>query len=475
MATISYCDVPLLIPDDDVLDWMSRRYPIGSLYVPPIDFSPKLPHVRRLGPVINQLYWPIGASRWGEFAGLADDNSVADIVEAAKTKRLAGETPALVLKTTTKYKAFLWTIELNVAMHMLSPRPLTVEDGSRLWLIPFVDQRYWWRFMSTGELSVVGGDSWYTLINDLGTALGLTIEFVTPSADYLDPDPVACTQEHADIPHLLDAVAHSVGTRVICQLNGDVELQGWSAAESRFRDNRTQGRGVGHLAGDEYSDQKWAAPENVLVSCPKIRHYVPRIDGDRYSYTVAPDATLFDADNAEVETGTVKRIQTAAYADFTGAGGTPDNDADLQTLADKIAEDYYLSLKRCYRIMHSGLVRWNPSAYDYLIVWSLRDGEISTTAKSAPPNLDLEYMLHQDPQTVFDTLIKKGKTDETIEPDQSGVVSIFEEGGDTGDNVTAHLDWAHSDERVSTGKEVFLQFWHDEDQWGIIGKACEDS
>lgn len=474
MATITYCDVPLLIPGDDVLQWMSSRYPIGNLHAPPIDFSPKLLHVSRPGPIINLLYWPTGASRWGQFAGLADDDSVADITAAAKTKRLAGETPTLILEATTKHGETLRTTKLEIGMHMVSPRPLTVDDGTRLWMIPLVDQRYWWRFMSTGELSVVSGGSWSTLIDDLETALGVTIDYAAPSSDYLTPDPIACTKEHADIPHLLDAVAHSVGMRVICQLNGDVELQGWSAGESRLDDNLGLSD-LHSLAGDEYSDQKWSAPENVLVSCPKIRHYVPRIDGDRYSYTVAPDSTLFDADNGEVETGTVKRIQTAAYADFTGAGGTPDNNTDLDTLADKIAEDYYLSLKRCYRFMYGGLIQWNPSAYDYLILWSLRDSEISTTIKSAPANLDLEYMLHQDPQTVYDTLIKQGKADETIEAGASGPVSIYEDEQDTGDNVTAHLDWAHSDERVTAQKEVIVHFWHDQDRWGIIGKECEDS
>jgi hypothetical protein len=70
-------------------------------------------------------------------------------------------------------------------------------------------------------------------------------------------------------------------------------------------------------------------------------------------------------------------------------------------------------------------------------------------------------------------LIRKGKTDAAITADSSGTVSIWSGGADTGDNVTAYLDWAHGDEDISLGKEVFIQWFADEQKWIITGAECE--
>jgi hypothetical protein len=455
----------------------------------------------RPGPFINTLYWPTGASRWAEFYGLADEASIKTINEAAKTKRLASETPDLVLSVTTDYgttettgkgkkkktRRAIVTAEATVAMYMLSPRPLTVKDGQRLWLVPLVDQRYWWRFKSTGELSVSSAENWYSFVEKLATALGVTFDWAPPTADYLNPDPTACTREHADIPHLLDAAAYSMGMRVLCDIDGTVKLQSFTTGETIAAealdanlDLVDEKKAFQLLAGDEYSNFNYdiggyPVPANVEVSFPKIRHYVPRIDGDRYVYTVAPNTAYFTDDAGETEPDTVKRFRGSAYADFTTGGGTPDNDSDLETLADAIANDYYLSLRRHYRMIYGGFVNWTPCAYDDHILWVIANDEIRTEVESRPPNYDLEYMLHQDTQTVFDTTIKKGKADEDIVPDSDGTVSIWEAGADSLLNVTAWLNWAHSAEQVSMGKEVLLQFFHDEDKWVVIGKECEDS
>jgi hypothetical protein len=66
-----------------------------------------------------------------------------------------------------------------------------------------------------------------------------------------------------------------------------------------------------------------------------------------------------------------------------------------------------------------------------------------------------------------------GKADSEITIDSSGTVSLWTDAGDSGDNVTAELDWMHGDENVSSGKEVLVAWFPDESLWRIVGAECE--
>lgn len=71
--------------------------------------------------------------------------------------------------------------------------------------------------------------------------------------------------------------------------------------------------------------------------------------------------------------------------------------------------------------------------------------------------------------------VRIGKADADITVDGSGAVSIWNGSplADSGTNITAHLDWMHGSEKVSSGKEVAIMYFADEDKWRIIGAECE--
>jgi hypothetical protein len=71
--------------------------------------------------------------------------------------------------------------------------------------------------------------------------------------------------------------------------------------------------------------------------------------------------------------------------------------------------------------------------------------------------------------------VKIGKTDADIIVGSSGSISIWSGGVDTGDNQTAHLDWMAGTTDVSSGKEVLITYFADEDLWRITGAECEDA
>lgn len=71
-----------------------------------------------------------------------------------------------------------------------------------------------------------------------------------------------------------------------------------------------------------------------------------------------------------------------------------------------------------------------------------------------------------------------GKADSNINAAASGTVSLWRgttgiDLADTGDNVTAWLDWAEGGEKVSAGKEVWIRWFSEEQIWRIIGAECE--
>jgi len=70
-------------------------------------------------------------------------------------------------------------------------------------------------------------------------------------------------------------------------------------------------------------------------------------------------------------------------------------------------------------------------------------------------------------------IVKIGKADAEITADSSGTVSIWRDGVDTGEDVTAELDWMHGSENISLGKEVLVTWFADEGIWRITGAECE--
>ena len=68
-----------------------------------------------------------------------------------------------------------------------------------------------------------------------------------------------------------------------------------------------------------------------------------------------------------------------------------------------------------------------------------------------------------------------GKPVETISVGSSGMVSIWRNGADTGEQVEVHLDWAHGGQQISAGKETGFFYFTDEDICRFLLAECEDA
>lgn len=66
-----------------------------------------------------------------------------------------------------------------------------------------------------------------------------------------------------------------------------------------------------------------------------------------------------------------------------------------------------------------------------------------------------------------------GKTTSPVTAGSTGSVTLYDKGVSTGATITAHLDWMHGSEDISSGKEVVVAYFALEDRWRFIASECE--
>ncbi|MGH7744878.1 MAG: hypothetical protein ACREQ5_08730, partial [Candidatus Dormibacteria bacterium] len=107
--------------------------------VAPLNYPPA-PKMR-----LNTLWWPTGAARWGRFYGLIDGNSLEELTSSMPVPKPL----ALVINDPTND-----TEIIAERMWMLQPRKLNPIEAVAdtpyvdLWLLPLVDDRYYWQMIA---------------------------------------------------------------------------------------------------------------------------------------------------------------------------------------------------------------------------------------------------------------------------------------------------------------------------------------
>lgn len=196
---------------------------------------------------VGQWYYPVGATRWSVFRGLATSSQVKAMLAATYNpvnptpaqwpigffpERVnAGSIPALLSITAQPLNPISelgYTVESM--MYMLPPRPLGETLGADgLFLITLVDSRYFWQYAPTSALMAIIPtlSTWEGYIANLATALGVEINFSSPIPEaYTGPEPDSqlwINMENCAV--LLDAIAYNLGCRVVRNLNGSYTLQ----------------------------------------------------------------------------------------------------------------------------------------------------------------------------------------------------------------------------------------------------------
>lgn len=435
----------MLVPTPEFETWVNARLPLeeANLYGPlhsPVDTRhdsnkhsigiPLYNWPDPPAPKLNSLYWPTGASRWARGWFICNGTAKDAIVQQAHSP---GGTAALTLIIGETNDGRLGN-HISAAVYVLPPRPLsgippgttTVGEEAKavLWIIPVVDVRYFWQFVSSGDLELTNSSTWPDVFTALGTALGVTIATDTADADYLQPDWVELTRRYVPVPILLDAAAASVGQRITRSTDGTVQSQSVSHAETNLAANYAD-TSLSLAAGSDYSDSLGDIPEKIRVNFRRWSQYNVYCDGEVYTTTSLASATA-DPPTSTV-TGAEKIFHSTLYAEYpyntaANSAGDPTNKTTLDALAAQISADYYGWLSKTFDIAYNGVADLYQTGFNDAIIWE----QARTRVWSLPSGVGVDRQLSQDAEyEVFDQIML-GKPDADIAKDATGDVSVWD-------------------------------------------------
>lgn len=331
-------------------------------------------------PKLNTLYWPTGAARWAWGLFLATQTQVTAILATMGVSsggvNLNDSAGDLILRDDEG------GVEVKAeGMHLITPRPISVPGVSAtdeaLWLLPIVDDRYFWQWADLGAIDAADvldtASTWSDLWTLIEGALGKTITRDAVSADYFQPDPREFAREFQNLALLLDAAAASNGQRIVRKLDGTIRSIGATAAATGLTtnlDGHSLANAYRTIAGGDFSSTApWSLrPEKVAVVFPRYDLGRPDCAGAVYGVEV----TAASRGVASYRTAMTKTFFCTAFADYGGdaAAVTPDNASDLTTLATEIADDYYAWLAQQFDYTFAGLKRWEPTGCEDWTAWT---------------------------------------------------------------------------------------------------------
>lgn len=369
----------------------------------------------KLTPRLNTWISPTGASRWAYGYFLVDGATKAAIVNSG-----AGNGAVLSLISTAGTR----NLGRSMAAYLLPPHPVGYNnaDPKSMWILPLVDDRYRWQFISSGLDGGTGGiqtqspfQTWGGLINVLAQALGPSVfgaTVPTVPAAYLNPsqwDFMRMANQSAAV--ILDIALASVGLRLVPDdqtLFGGNHPGGKSYAihnyqtasavrDAGFTPSEFLGALQGGVLTQTVSDLQAINPGSITTL---FRYYKNGIINDdalngRQPYTVTPSAAGFPG----LPVGpNVKVIRSRALWNFTKDG--TENSANLIALATQIASDYYGWASWFQDQAYIGISRQQQTGFDdyreYTMGRQLSDGMQlgRTRVHSLPHNFYQDDMLH---------------------------------------------------------------------------------
>lgn len=322
---------------------------------------------------LSSWIWPTGASRWGFGYFLASQAQTQQIINAISStgsassgagisgQNLVINDPANGYSRT--FRAFL-----------LPPHPVSADnsDPNGLWILPIVDQRFFWQFndyLSLLTIPTGAFSSWNSVFSNLGYD-------VTPSSSYLVPNPWTLNRHsYQNTAVLFDVLAHSVGMRLVCDsANGagsgnsvttptygtqglSFRLQTYGDANTRRNTLYFQGgyeAGVLQTGVNNFglNAQSAVLPPQVTVVFRALKNGIiyddnlttpsgqTSIDGNGHRYALAVTAAQAGFSILSNASYT-KIIRSTAVANFSAGNAAPDNLVTLTNLATQIATDFY--------------------------------------------------------------------------------------------------------------------------------------
>lgn len=223
----------------EVAAWIERFVPLSRIF--PVSLR-TWPGTFSDGPIlnitpeedapvrINTLCWPWGASRFARAHFAVTAQNLLQIRAAVSPSTNSVRKPLVFSDGTNSVTASMW---------MLPAYPLTKVPDGPLYLLTMVDDRYWWRDTLLNLDVNEGTTTWLDLYNAIGTALGVPITAAPVNPAYGKPVAAYNTASQS-LAAIFDAIAFSIGQRVVRSLSGSVSTQNPVNAAATVTANRIQ-------------------------------------------------------------------------------------------------------------------------------------------------------------------------------------------------------------------------------------------
>ena len=417
----------------------------------PIPNYPDPPKLR-----LNSLYVPTGAGRWSQGLFLVDNDALLEIDKVIDDSTTNGSAVLSISEGKTT---------LDLQMFAFGPRRVSEPGDKAVYVLPVVDQRWFWQWQDVGELVVDDETTWSELLTQLSAKYDPPIAdlesllFSIPLA-YMQPDPVELTRRYENYAMLLDAIAACLGKRVLFDpATSRLELQGYTEAGDRLSDGVTDNaaRAILNFSGEGQASRH-IIPTEVRVCFPKTIQDIQTATGELF--TITKSAAEFITGNPQTGFTTQVFFDTA-HAEFAG-GSYPANLPQLDALTTEIASDFYGWLTNHYDIAYSGVISWTPNGFDDYVLYEINtrnenkidgiaegDYVAMTRVRSLPYNFGLREQLHQM-GFLFESSSSTSSTSQASESSSSTLVSTSSSSSSSESSLTESQSSSSSSTLVST-------------------------
>jgi hypothetical protein len=181
--------------------------------------------------VINSFYWPRDASRFARVHFAINEPKLNQIRQAVEPSGTPSRATFIFDDGNNKVMTDLWLLPA-LPLQTCFPQAIAGQQAAgNLYLLTMVDDRYWW-WDSVLQYGVDGlTTKWTDIYDAVSGAIGASITADPIPSAYGIP-PVDYSIVDRPVPLYLDAVAFSVGQRIVRDYDGTVKAQNWSTAST---------------------------------------------------------------------------------------------------------------------------------------------------------------------------------------------------------------------------------------------------
>lgn len=383
---INFAGVDLLLEDKEgrISEWLNHYLPLSdSRAITSWPSSPwnirgtvsRVNYSRILEPKLNTWYYPTGATRWAFGFFLASANQVTRIlnVVGGGSQNNIPNNPAQLTLEYPKGHSRNWTA------YLLPPHPISAvsTDQTGYWLLPIVDERWYWQFIGSPFAGIEAtAETWTEAIDETTAGFASGFAHDTPVAAYLTGPNIFLLAENSfeNAAVVLDCLLGSVGQRVV---SSSLAMGPDTALGVQQQNLLNVGSlDFGALQAGTVTNLNIPAlmPAKIKVH---FRSYANGIIWTNWSESAFPGMPPYvstqPASSFNIPGSTANftmDIRSRALADFTSGMATPDNQATLDALAFRIARDFYNYKNWVQDQCIIGISQWQTTGFDDYIEYS---------------------------------------------------------------------------------------------------------